>query len=74
MNALRPTSEAEMEESLSFRANASEEDLLELLELADKTIKTLEKRITMQERTYANAMQDKNQKIRDLQLCLQSKC
>jgi|GEM_PF-3676685 len=43
------------------------------LDRANQTIRTLEQRVAMQERTYMSAMQEKNQKIRELQLSLQSK-
>jgi flagellar biosynthesis/type III secretory pathway chaperone len=47
------------------------EDLLARLERADQTIRTLEKRVAMQEKNYAVAMQEKNRKIRELLSILQ---
>jgi hypothetical protein len=65
--------EAEMAEPISYSANTPEKDLLALLDVATKAIRTLEQRVAMQERTYVTAMQEKNRKIRELQLCLQSR-
>lgn len=66
-------SEAEMAGSSLPRGNSSQEDLRARLDTATKTIRTLEKRIAMQERSYAIAMREKNRKIRELQLRLQGK-
>jgi flagellar biosynthesis/type III secretory pathway chaperone len=55
------------------RVHSSQENLLERLDRANQTIRTLEHRVAMQERTYMSAMQEKNQKIRELQLTLQNK-
>ena len=55
------------------RFRQSQEDLQERLDKANQTIRTLEQRVAMQERTYMVAMREKNQKIRELQLSLQTK-
>jgi hypothetical protein len=55
------------------RANSPQDDLLARLDKAHKTIRTLEQRVAMQERTYMAAMQEKNRKIRDLQMRLQNR-
>lgn len=70
--AIDTAAEPETAEFSLHRVKASLEDLLARLERADQTIRTLEKRIAMQEKNYADAMQDKNRKIRELQLILQS--
>jgi hypothetical protein len=54
------------------RANSSQEDLRARLDKAHKTIRTLEQRVAMREKTYMAAMREKNRKIRDLQLRLQN--
>ena len=69
--AINTTSGLEMSELR--RIDSSEEDLLQRLDRANKTIRTLEQRVAMQERTYMTAMQEKKQQIRELQLSLQSK-
>ncbi len=70
--AASTTTEPEAAE-LSLRGVESPiEDLLARLERADQTIRTLERRIAMQEKNYAVAMQEKNRKIRELLLILQS--
>jgi flagellar biosynthesis/type III secretory pathway chaperone len=61
-----------MAEFSMHRVNSSQKDLLERLDRANQTIRTLEHRVAMQERTYMSAMQEKNRKIRELQLSLQS--
>jgi len=55
------------------RVRSSQGELMARLDRANQTIRTLEQRVAMQERTYMSAMQEKNQKIRELQLSLQSK-
>lgn len=55
------------------RATSSRRDLLTRLDRAHKTIKILEKRVAMQEKTYMVAMQEKNRTIRELQSQLQGK-
>ena len=55
------------------RVHSSQENLLERLNRANQAIRTLEHRVAMQERTYLSAMREKNLKIRELQLTLQSK-
>ena len=60
-----------MAQTLENHTTLSEEDLLSRLDSANHTIRTLEQRVAMQERTYINAMQDKNREIRRLQICLQ---
>lgn len=62
----------EMAEFSIQRAHSSQDDLLERLDRANQTIRTLEQRVAMQERTYMAAMQEKNRKIRELQLSRQS--
>jgi hypothetical protein len=59
--------------SLAPRVNSSQSDLLARLDKAHKTIKILEQRVAMQEKTYMAAMQEKNRKIRDLQMRLQDR-
>lgn len=54
------------------RVHLSHEDLLALLDMANRTIRTLERRVAMQERSYVAAMQEKNREIRELQLSLQA--
>lgn len=71
MNALSTISEVEMAGFSSYRDNASQDDLLARLDTANKTIRTLEKRLALQEKTYMVAMQEKNRKIRELQASLQ---
>lgn len=70
--AVRTTSEAETAEVSLHRVKTSPEDLLARLERANQTIRTLERRVAMQEKNYAVAMQEKNRKIRELLLILQS--
>lgn len=70
---INSTSEPEMAAFSLPRGHLSQEDLRVLLDTANKTIRTLEKRIAMQERTYVIAMREKNRKIRELQLRLQDK-
>lgn len=70
--AIDTTSEAETAEVSLHRVKTSPEDLLARLERADQTIRTLEKRVATQEKNYADAMQEKNRKIRELQSILQS--
>jgi len=55
------------------RVHPSQDDLLDRLDRANKTIRVLEQRVAMQERTYLAAMHEKNRKIRELQLSLQGK-
>lgn len=62
----------EMATDQLHRSHSSQEDLLARLDRANQTIRTLEQRVAMQERTYMSAMREKNQKIRELQLSLQS--
>jgi hypothetical protein len=54
-------------------ASESENELLSRLDSAQKTIRTLEQRVAMQEKSYITAMQEKNREIRKLQLSLQNK-
>ncbi len=70
---INSTSEPEMAGFSLARGHLPQEDLRVLLDTANKTIRTLEKRIAMQERTYVIAMREKNRKIRELQLRLQDK-
>jgi len=69
--AVSTTSEPETAEVPVHRVKTSPEDLLARLERANQTIRTLEKRVAMQEKNYAVAMQEKNRKIRELLLILQ---
>ena len=62
----------EMAEFPLHHAIPLQEELMARLESADNAIRKLEQRVAMQERTYAVAMQEKNRKIRDLQLSLQT--
>jgi hypothetical protein len=62
----------EMAEFSFRRVHSSQEDLLARLDRANKTIRTLEQRVAMQERIYRVDMQEKNRKIRELQSSLQS--
>ena len=55
------------------RVDSGREELLARLDRANQTIRTLEQRVAMQERTYMSAMREKNQKIRELEFSLQSK-
>lgn len=55
------------------RFNPPQDDLLARLDRAQKTIRTLEQRVSMQQKTYMIAMQEKNQKIRYLLLRLQGR-
>lgn len=70
--ALSTTSEPETAEVSWHRVKTSREDLLARLERANQTIRTLERRVAMQEKNYADAMQEKNRRIRELLLILQS--
>lgn len=65
------TSEPEATEFSSYRVRTSINELLARLERANQTIRTLERRVAMQEKNYADAMQEKNRKIRELLLILQ---
>lgn len=65
------TTEPESAEFSLRGVEAPIEDLLARLERADQTIRTLEKRVAMQEKNYAVAMQEKNRKIRELLSILQ---
>lgn len=67
------TREAEMAKFSRYRVNSSQKDLAALLDAAYRTIRTLEQRVAMGERSYAVAMREKNRKIRELQLSLQGK-
>ncbi|MCL5671042.1 MAG: hypothetical protein M1423_07080 [Acidobacteria bacterium] len=69
--AVDTRSEPETAEFTMHCGSSSPEDLLARLDRANETIRTLEKRVAMQERTYMNAMQEKNRKIRELQSQLQ---
>lgn len=62
-----------MAQTLRNYTTPSEKDLLSRLDSANHTIRTLEQRVAMQERTYITAMQDKNREIRRLTLCLQGR-
>ena len=73
MNSPNTILEAEMANLSSYRRNTSQKNLLEQLESANRTIRTLEHRVAMQERTYMDAMREKNQKIRELRSTLQGK-
>jgi flagellar biosynthesis/type III secretory pathway chaperone len=70
--AVNTMSEPETAEVSLHRVTTSPEDLLARLERANQTIRTLERRVAMQEKNYAVAMQEKNRKIRELLLILQS--
>lgn len=70
--AVSTTSEPETAEDSLHRVETSPEDLLARLERANQTIRTLERRVAMQEKNYAVAMQEKNRKIHELLLILQS--
>lgn len=72
-NAVETASGLEMARFRSHRVQPSQEDLLVRLDRANKTIRTLEQRVAMQERTYMVAMREKNQKIRELELSLQGR-
>lgn len=50
----------------------SQKELEVRLDMANKIIRTLEQRVAMQERTYMTAMQEKNRRIRQLELSLQN--
>ncbi|HEX5413994.1 MAG TPA: hypothetical protein VFZ27_19305 [Terriglobia bacterium] len=65
------TAEPEAAEFSLHRVKTSIEELLARLERANQTIRTLERRVAMQEKNYADAMQEKNRKIRELLLILQ---
>ena len=71
-NAVEITSGLEMATYQLDCVRSSQEDLQQRLDRAHQTIRTLEQRVAMQERTYMSAMREKNQKIRELQLSLQS--
>jgi hypothetical protein len=71
--AVNTVLEPETRESFLPRLNPSPGDLLARLDSALRTIRTLEQRVAMQERTYMAAMQEKNRKIRELQLRLQGR-
>lgn len=64
--AVRPMPERERAESASPCFNPSQDDLLESLDRAHKTIRTLELRVSMQQTAYTIAMREKNQRIREL--------
>lgn len=53
--------------------NPSQDDLLERLDQAHKTIRTLELRVSMQQTAYTINMREKNQRIRELLGRLQGK-
>ena len=63
----------ETAESALPRFNSPRVDLLERLNLAQKTIKILEQRVSMQQTAYTMAMREKNQRIRDLLARLQGR-
>ena len=63
----------ETAESASPRFNSPQDDLLQRLDRAHKTIKTLEQRVSMQQTAHTIAMREKNQRIRELQERLQGK-
>lgn len=71
--AINRTRGFDMAEFPLRRVQSSQEDLLARLDQTHKTIRTLEQRVAMQERIYRIAMQEKNRKIRELQLGLQSR-
>jgi hypothetical protein len=64
--AVEPVSEHETAESTLPRFNSPLDDLLERLDRAHKTIRTLEQRVSMQQTAYSIAMREKNQRIREL--------
>ena len=65
--------EDETAESALPRFNSPQVNLLERLNLAQKTIKILEQRVSMQQTAYTIAMREKNQRIRELLGRLQGK-
>ncbi len=53
-------------QSDSPRFNSPQDDLLQRLDRAHKTIRTLEQRLSMQQTAYTIAMREKNHRIREL--------
>lgn len=72
-NVVKTSSGIDMAGFHLHRAESRQEELLARLDRANQTIRTLEQRVAMQERTYMSAMREKNQKIRELEFSLQSK-
>jgi hypothetical protein len=66
-------SEHEAAESALPRFNSPQDDLLERLDRAQKTIRTLEQTVSMQQTAHTIAMREKNQRIRELLGRLQGK-
>ena len=56
----------ETAESALTGSNSPQEDLIARLDLARKTIRTLEQRVSMQQTAYIIAMREKNKRIREL--------
>lgn len=71
--AVSATSEPDTERFHLHRRKSSRQDLLARIERANRTIRTLEQRVVSLQETYMVAMQDKNRKIRELELSLQSR-
>jgi hypothetical protein len=71
--AVNPMTEHETAESALPRSNSPQDDLLERLDRAQRTIRTLEQRVSMQQMAYIIAMREKNKRIRELQWRLQGK-
>jgi hypothetical protein len=66
-------SEHETAESALPRFNSPQDDLLQRLDQAQKTIKTLELKVAMQQTAHTIAMREKNHRIRELLGRLQGK-
>jgi hypothetical protein len=71
--AVDPMPEHETAESALPRFNSPQDDLLERLDRAQRTIRTLEQRVSMQQTAHTMAMREKNQRIRELLGRLQGK-
>ena len=71
--AVDPMPEHEAAESALTPFNSPQDDLLERLDRAQKTIRTLEQRVAMQQAAYIIAMREKNRRIRELQCRLQGR-
>jgi hypothetical protein len=71
--AVDPMPEHETAESALTPFNSPQDDLMERLDRAQKTIRTLEQRVAMQQAAYIIAMREKNRRIRELQCRLQGR-
>jgi hypothetical protein len=71
--AIDPMSGHQTAESALPGSDMPQDELLQRLDLARKTIRTLEQRLSMQQTAYIIAMREKNRRIRELMGRLQGR-